>query len=129
MSSVPLVSGAEFGSTRYAKKVWEEYGLRPYKERPRKAKSAKGGGKGKGGKGKSGKGGKGGKSPHPRKRAHSARRAEEAHDYPQYYSEDDWEEEDGHEEEPEDHYWSDREESPKRAKRVHETEAPDELWY
>ena len=80
MASIPLVDGTTFGSKRYAKKVWEEYGLRPYKEkadRPNKAKSAKGG-KGKGGKGK--KGGKGGKTP-SKKRAYSAQLTEDSSDY------------------------------------------------
>ena len=87
MSSIPLTDGSNFGSVRYAKKVWEEYGLGPYEEKaksPKKAKSAKGG-KGKGGKGKKGKGGKG----HQKKRAYSAREEEDSSDdRPQFDSED-----------------------------------------
>ncbi len=88
VEKVPLVDGSDFGSQKYAKKVWEEYGLPEYVEPHPKAKSAKGG-KGKGGKGKRGKGksGKGGSSPYKR-RAYSARDAENGSPHPQMESEE-----------------------------------------
>ena len=128
MSSIPLADGSSFGSVRYAKKVWEEYGLRPYDEKPKspkKAKSAKGG-KGKGGKGKKGKGGKG----HQKKRAYSAREEEYSSDErPQFDSEDEkWYAEEA--EDDEDQWWSEGHDSHRhRAKKVKETSALDELFY
>ena len=129
MSSIPLADGSTFGSRRYAKKVWEEYGLRPYHEKPGstpKAKSAKGG-KGKGG-GKGGKkGGKGGKSTN-KKRAYSAQWAEDssAEEYPN----EDYDSAEEREEEGEDQWWSEGQgrESPK-AKKAKETTPLDDLFY
>ena len=125
-----MVDGTTFGSKKYAKKVWEEYGLRPYEEsadRPKKAKSAKGG-KGKGGKGK--KGGKGGKSPN-KKRAYSAQWAKDSSDEesPVEDSDQEWSSEEGAED-AEDQYWSEgRTVDHKRAKRSKETSALDDLFY
>ena len=128
MSSIPLSDGSTFGSRKYAKKVWEEYGLRPYYEKPGstpKAKSAKGG-KGKGG-GKGKKGGKGGKSTN-KKRAYSAQWAEDgsAEESPNE-GYDSTEEE---ERESKDQWWSEGQgrESP-RAKKAKETTPLDDLFY
>ncbi len=128
MSSIPLTDGSNFGSVRYAKKVWEEYGLGPYDEKaktPKKAKSAKGG-KGKGVKGKKGKGGKG----HQKKRAYSAREEEDSSDdRPQFDSEDEkWYAEE--EKDSEDQWWSEEYDGQRhRAEKVKETSALDELFY
>ena len=128
MSSIPLADGSTFGSRKYAKKVWEEYGLRPYHEKPGstpKAKSAKGG-KGKGG-GKGKKGGKGGKSTN-KKRAYSAQWAEDssAEEYPN----EGYDSAEEREEESEDQWWSEGQEreSP-RAKKAKETTPLDDLFY
>ena len=129
VEKVPLVDGSNFGSQKYAKKVWEEYGLPEYKEPSPKAKSAKGG-KGKGGKRGKGKSGKGGSSPYKR-RAYSARDAEDDSPHPHTEYEEEEYEEDWYPEDTDDEEWEEEEEwSPKRAKRASkETSALDDLFY
>ena len=127
---IPLVDGSNFGSQKYAKKIWEEYRLPEYKEPSPKAKSAGKGGRSKGSKGGRGKGKSGkGNSPYKR-RAYSAREAEEGSPEPRMESEEEEDYEEWDPEDSEEREWEEERGSPKRAKLVSkETSALDSLFY